>query len=411
MSAGLPPRLRPLWPYFKRVHRWLAFGMGFYHRALSPLLGDRGVPRHAYLSSAAAAEVESSRVVLTSAGGAYLMTRDVPEGDPSGRAVFESGSQVDVAERYVLEVEDGRLVGDFGALVTADRKLDYETSNYFGLSKWREHPLYLSPSLGSMRHVSGRVLSLTSPGTATNYYHFLYDAIGRLQVLEASGISRDFDAVIVPHGSGYQKQLLEWVGIEGPLIQLDRHQSVVADQLVVPSTPNSDVIAPLETVAWLRKTFLPPVAPPASERIFITRGEVRGSRRYVQEDRLWPLLEMRGFRRVDPGTLTVREQVDLFSRSELVVSPHGAGLTNITFAPAGVQVLELFAPRYVHLGLWGICEALGHVRYRYLVGDGPAGSRTRPRPFDDISLDPSRIINVVDEMISERDAADRTTHP
>lgn len=400
--SNLPPRLRPLWPVFKRVHRVLTLLLGFGHRAVSPLLGERGVPRSAYPTSAAAAEAEPELVVRTSAGAAYTMSREIPWGEPAQHPVFLAGQTIDVAERYVLEVEGGRVVGDFGALVTPGGRLDYESSPYFGIASWREHPLYLKPTLGTHQHVAGRVLSLTSPGTATNYYHFLYDAIGRLEVLAASGVDPSFDAVVVPHGSRYQRELLELAGVTGPMIHLERGQSVSADVMVVPSVPNKDVIAPLGTVEWLRGRLLPGGTASGTERIYITRGDARGSRRYLQEDELWPELEARGFRRVDPGTLSVRDQIALFSRAALVVSPHGAGLTNITFAPTGVQVLEFFAPTYVHLGLWGICEALGHVDYRYLVGDGPQAREDLPRPFEDISLDPQRIVDVVDLMIAEQ---------
>ncbi len=405
MNYSLPASIRPLWPFFKRFHRWLTFVLGVAHRAVSPLLGDRGVPRRVHRSSAAAADVEAPRVARIGAGPAYTMMRELPEGDPPGHPVFQSGRRIEVDERYVLEVDGGRLVGDVGALVTPAGRLDYQTSTYFGLTSWREHPIYLRPTLGSSRHVAGRVLSLTSPGTATNYYHFLFDAIGRLEVLESSGVDADFDAIVVPHRASFQQQLLEWAGVSGPLIQLGRRESIVADRLVVPSTPNSAVIAPRDTVAWLRRKFLPPVAGPMTERIYITRGDAVGTRCYLQEDELWPALESRGFRRVDPGSLAVREQVDLFSRAALVVSPHGAGLTNIVFAPPGAEVLEFFAPRYVHLGLWGICEALEDVRYRYLVGDSPRSHTALPRPYDDISLAPRRILEVVDRMIGEHEAA------
>lgn len=401
--SNLPPRLRPLWPVFKRVHRFIALVLGFVNRALSPLFGANGVPRSAYLTSDAAAQAED-QIVKTGAGPAYRMSREMPWGEPTEHSVFVAGQHIDVDERYVLEVEGGRLVGDYGALVTPGGRLDYQTSTYFGLAGWREHPLYFKPTLGSHQHVQGRVLSLTSPGTATNYYHFLYDSIGRLEIVEKSGVDQNFDAVIVPHGSRYQRELLELAGVTGRFIQLDRGQSVTADVLVVPSTPNSGVIAPLGTVEFLRDRLLRGGPEAMSERIFITRGNAPGSRRYLQEDELWPQLEARGFRRIDPGTFSVREQIEMFSRAEIVVSPHGAGLTNITFAPGGVQVLEFFTPTYVHLGLWGICEALDGVRYRYLVGDGPKSRESLPRPFDDISLDPSRIIDVVDRMISE------TTH-
>jgi len=407
--SSLPARLRPLWPVFKRAHRFLTLIIGVGHRMLSLALGSRGVPRSAYMSSAEAARAEGEQIVRTAGGAAYRMDRKIPWGEPSRHRAYLDGQQIDVPERYVLEVERGCVAGDYGALITPGGRLEYESSPYFRITGWREHPLYLRPTLGERQYVPGRVLSLMAPGTATNYYHFLYDAIGRLGVIEECGVETAIDAVVVPHRARYQRELLEMAGVTAPLISLDRGQCVTADTLVVPSIPNSAVIAPKGTVSWLRARLLPEDRHTMSERIYITRGQAKGTRRYLQEEDLWPQLEERGFLRVDPGSLTVREQIALFARAQMVVSPHGAGLSNITFAQPGVQVLEFFAPSYVHLGLWGICEAIGDVRYRYLVGEGPTLPRHLPRPFDDISLEPRRLVKVIDLMIAEIEAAGHGT--
>jgi hypothetical protein len=47
----------------------------------------------------------------------------------------------------------------------------------------------------------------------------------------------------------------------------------------------------------------------------------------------------------------------------------------------------MFAPTYVHLGLWTICEAIGDVQYRYLVGEGPTQvGRPMNGVLDDVSI-------------------------
>ena len=60
---------------------------------------------------------------------------------------------------------DGRLIGDFGATATPGGILDYQTSGYFGLDGWREHPLFLHPRLPEIERIDGTVLSLTTRGT------------------------------------------------------------------------------------------------------------------------------------------------------------------------------------------------------------------------------------------------------
>jgi capsular polysaccharide biosynthesis protein len=398
--VSLPPWLRRWWWIFKRVHRFVTLMCGYPFRLASPLLGARGVPRGATGKSAETAAREPDAVTLHPGSSAVSLDRGTTPGHPAGHWVFADATTTTVPASFTLEVRGGRLSGDYGALTTPGKLLDHETSSYFGVSNWREHPIYLRPTLGSTEHVDGTALSLTARGTAINYYHFLFDAIGRFGVLEECLADAKIDAVVVPHASGYQRQLLELAGIPGPWIQPRRGHTITADRMLVPSNPNWALQAPPATVAWLRDRLRPSAAAAGSpRRLYLTRGTTPRTRRYVQEPELWPHLEQRGFTRLDPGTLTVQEQIDVFSRAEVIVSPHGAGLTNVTFSPHGVQVLELFASTYVHIGLWSICKALD-ADYRYLVADGP-GSPQGPNAgtLDDVSIPVQRVLSGLDEML------------
>ncbi len=299
----------------------------------------------------------------------------------------------------MLEVRDGRLVGDFGATVTPGGVLDYQTSGYFGLDGWREHPVFLSPRLPAVEHLSGTVLSLTTRGTSNNYYHFLYDALARYGILEEAMPGERLDAVVVPHGTRYQQQLLELAGIPGPHVQPRADRTFTADRLLVPSTPNQDLDAPRAATHWLRDRLPPSGRTDTPKRLYLSRGTTPRTRIYLQEAELWPRLEQRGFVMLDPGTLTVQEQIDVFHGAEVIIAPHGAALTNITFCTPGVRVLEMFAGTYVHLGLWTIAEAVGGVHYRYLVGAGssPEG-REMTGIVDDVDIPAARVEAALEEL-------------
>jgi len=397
---SLPSWLRPWWPFFKRIHRFVTLLCGYLFRLASPFLGARGVPRRATETSVETASSEPTAVTLHPGSPAVPLDRGTTPGHPDSHWVFVDATTTTVPATFTLEVRGGRLSGDFGALTTPGKLLDHETSNYFGVFNWREHPIFLRPTLGPTEHVEGTALSLTTRGTAINYYHFLFDAIGRYGVLEECLPDAKIDAVVVPHASGYQRQLLELAGIPGPWIQPRRGHTVTADRMLVPSNPNWALEAPPATVEWLRERLRPSTtAAGGPHRLYVTRGTTPRTRRYVQEPELWPHLEKRGFTRLDPGSLTVQEQIDVFSRAEVIVSPHGAGLTNVTFSPRGVKVLELFASTYVHLGLWSICKAID-ADYRYLVADGPGGpDGPNAGTLDDVSIPVQRVLSNLDEML------------
>lgn len=395
----LPAWLRPWWRFFKRVHRLLTLLSGYPYRAASRILGTRGVPRTATLSSVETARREREAVTLHAGSPALELARSVTKGDPTSHPVFADARSAAIPATYVLEIRGGRLAGDYGAAITPRGTLDHQTSTYFGVEDWREHPVFLRPTLGEIEHVPGTVLSLTTRGTATNYYHFLYDSIGRLGILEQCLPGAAFDAVVVPHQTRYQKELLLLAGVTSRLVQPRRGRTVAADRLVVPSNPNWALDAPPAVVHWLRERLAPSSEPDGPRRLYLTRGDVPRTRRYVEESELWPHLERRGFRRLDPGQLSVQEQIDVFARAEVILAPHGAGLTNVTFSPPGVRVLEMFAPTYVHLGLWAICQAIG-AEYRYLVAEGRGGPKgANMGILDDVSIPVERVLAALDPLL------------
>ena len=137
-------------------------------------------------------------------------------------------------------------------------------------------------------------------------------------------------------------------------------------------------------------------------RIYVTRGTQKNTRRFVREAELVAALEKRDFSVVDPGSLSVQDQIDHFAAADVIVGPHGAAMTNLIFAPEGARVLELFGPRYVKASFWTLTSSIPGVEHRYLVGGSAADAR-RQRPMnrvqDDIDIDPDLVIAEVDRLL------------
>lgn len=397
--SRLPPTLQPAWPLFKRAHRLLALVLGVVFRQVSFCTPSRGVPRRTAERSMQTCALDST---VTYHGGGPGESRRVlvPDGSPPEHWVFVAGTDLRVPARYTLELIDGVVVGDYGAVITAGGILDFETSGYFGLASWREHPIFLRPLLPRRVHVPGTLLNLSTRGATSNYYHFVFDALPRLGIMQECLQRPHFDAVLVPHRRSYQREFLELIGLEVPLIQPEPHRAVQADRLLVPSTPNEHLAAPEWVARWLREHF-PPTSGGEGKRLYLTRGNRPRTRRYLQEAQLLPALEKRGFIQVDPGTLSVQEQINLFHGAEVIVAPHGAALTNLVFSRPEVKVLEMFANDYVHLGLWNITHSLEKADYRYVVADG---SHRTGAPMtgvlQDIDIPPGRILAALDELLS-----------
>lgn len=398
--SRLPSALQPAWPVIKRVHRATTLIVGLLTRRTSQINRRRALPVRATVTSVETAE--SELVQLHRGRGVEHIRRMPPIGEPPQHWTFADAASFDVPGHFVLDIAGGTVVGDYGANMTPGGTLDYETSGYFGIKSWREHPLFLRPLLPPPTVVDGTVLSLATRGGSVNYYHFLIDVLPRLGIFNECMPGVVPDAVFVPASTTYQHELLALTGIDKlPIIPTKKNSAVRAEHLLVPCMTNPMEIAPSWTINWLRQHLPAETERNLPRRIYVTRGGARNTRRLEDEATIWPLLKKRGFVQVDPGKMTVRDQIDYFAAADVVVALHGAALANLVFAKPGVRVLELFAPTYVKWCYWAICENIPDAEYRYLLGDGKP--RVRGEAMDglqaDIQLSAQRLMAMVDDII------------
>jgi capsular polysaccharide biosynthesis protein len=87
------------------------------------------------------------------------------------------------------------------------------------------------------------------------------------------------------------------------------------------------------------------------------------------------MLEQAGFERVEMEQLSFAAQAALMAETAVLLAPHGAGLTNMIFAPAGAQVLEIADPAYPNPNFFALAGAMGHAYWMLpaeAVGEGSA---------------------------------------
>ena len=401
----LPPRLQPFWPLVKRVHRFVSLTAGILGRRTRRWQGDRALPARGTASIDETRDREPQHVTIHRAAEGELIRRSPAQGSPAGHWVFDQHRIVDIPAASCLDIEHGTVVGDFGAVITPGGTLDGETSDYFGVAGWREHPLFLRPRLPVVEEVDGTVAVLATRGGNNNYYHFLLDVLPRFGVLEQTLPAVDVDAIFVPNGSGWQRTLLGLAGLgDVPVLSSGPDRAVRARRLLVPSVANRREAAPSSSVTWLRDHLPPQATDDTPRRIFVTRGQVPNSRRVVHEDAVMEQLAQRGFVSIDPATLTPQGQIDLFAGAEVVVAAHGAALTNLLFLSPGARVLEMFAPNYVNSCYWAITQGIAGVRYRYLVGDGweqHGPGDPMNKILADIEIPAATIVEAVDQLLAD----------
>jgi capsular polysaccharide biosynthesis protein len=105
------------------------------------------------------------------------------------------------------------------------------------------------------------------------------------------------------------------------------------------------------------------------KRLFIKRvPRWRRGRALINEDQICMRLMDSGFEAVEPGAMTLEQQIAAFRGAELVVGVMGAALTNIVFCQPGARVVSLVPANFPDTFFWFIATHKG-LSYTEIRGD------------------------------------------
>ena len=291
-------------------------------------------------------------------------------------------------ETFVNVISGGRVFSQSAMVISPDDKLILETSKDFNVKadkkKALSHRAFRYLKLPCVRRIDGSVAILSTMGS-NNYFHWMTEALPRFKLIEESPIDIDsIEKFVVNDSLPAIHETISLLGLPThKLIYCHPHMHIESAELIVPSLPDIASQTPQWVCQFLRDKFLSAANNTISgtEKIYISRDKAR-ARNVVNESELINLLENHGFRTVYLEDLSFLEQVSLFSSARFIVSPHGAGLTNLIFCRPRTKVLELFSPRYVSLVFWFISNHI-NLEYHYFIG----GHRRRTEELEEWKRD------------------------
>ena len=268
---------------------------------------------------------------------------------------------------FILRIPNGKVQGIEGNVFVDDTIIDEMV--WQGLFQ----PLMAIPKISEDKiiKVSGRVAVIAQP-LYSYYFHWFQDILGRLALLEMSGI--EYDYLYVPNYKKYMQQTLELWGIDSKkIISPDSKDFCIqADEVIVPSyvlnknqgfnkyagfhqNPLTSQYVSKKLIQTAQTKNIDTIN--FAKRIFISRKDAP-KRKILNEDEIFKLFEAKGFVRYELSKLSVAEQILLFNQAEMVVGEHGAGMTNCLFCKPGTKVIEIFQA-LIDSGPWWITQVMG----------------------------------------------------
>lgn len=316
--------------------------------------------------------------------------RPVQIGKNAYQCSLEQAASIKARLPFVVNIPEGRswiapqknswIICNALAVITPDHYLLGDLSRNYPwflpecpYQERTEHPIFEQESIPPLEKIEGKVALLS--GLAGHvYYHWMFDIIPRIELIRRSEIKiSEIDWFVVNSLSkSYQKETLDLLGIPtAKILESDRHSHIQATELIVPSFPGYLDWVPLGTIKFLRRTFLPKISLAKTnlgKRIYISRAKAK-NRQIVNELEVNELLQGEGFQAIFLEEMSVLEQVAVFANAEVIVAPHGSGLTNLAFCSPNTKVIELFSPNYIRTDYWMISQQL-QLQHYYVIGQG-----------------------------------------
>jgi capsular polysaccharide biosynthesis protein len=282
---------------------------------------------------------------------------------------FKENQVKEIPPARVFELHNARFWGHYGgSIITEDDRLLADLSpDVLGLE---HHRIFAAVKLPRCRRLDGTVAVLSTAEAGHNYWHWTFDLLPRLHLLQQAGFTpANVNFYLVNHsGLHFQEQTLSEAGIPSEkIIWTNARTHIEAERMIVSSLKP----AQLHVSNWTCR-FLHGLAPEGiatnKRRLFVGRGAA-AFRQWRNEDEVFHFLKGRGFERIACDKLSVAEQRRVFSEAEIVIAAHGAAMANIIYCRPETTFVEVFPSNYVDASMWPAASYL-RLKHYYVLGEG-----------------------------------------
>lgn len=297
-------------------------------------------------------------------------------------------------EQFLLTLQNGRVWGRNGAVITANDVFVTDVSQEFGPAKFDSslHSIWRRIKLRKPLEVDGSVAVLASPG-GNVYAHWLCDILPRLLLLKNAGILDKVDKIVMSFGFlDWQVETLERLRIDQTKIINtidDPEFHLRAKTLYVPSYPNLHGTVNGWVCEAVRNVYIDKAqSSQKSERLYVSRAKAKG-RQLLNEDDVFGFLEREhGFKKIFAEEYSTPDKAKLYYNAECIVGPHGGGFTNLLFCSPGCKVVDIFPPSTIDFTtyFWVLANA-NQLEYAYFFGRGEMPTREKEIAVRNLDID------------------------
>lgn len=203
-----------------------------------------------------------------------------------------------------------------------------------------------------LKKISGPLLCiLTGGGGNNNYWHWMFDVLPRIGLVEEYFYLSQFKAFLIP-SSNYKFQIesLKLLGIKDNFFSSKDYKHVYSENIFATNHPwqhSKSAHKDIENIPrwiseWLRKKFLQYKSNKKFyDRIYIDRSDSKfNERKIVNEKKIKNFLLKKKFKILKLSSFSFIDQIAIFNSAKIIVGNHGAGFANLVFCKKNTKIIE-----------------------------------------------------------------------
>jgi hypothetical protein len=261
-----------------------------------------------------------------------------------------------IPEAAITIMEHAKVISNSGMIVSKEKVFISDFSRKFGVPIVnRKLKLW---NFKKIKHSYSKVAVVTTEG-ANTYYHWLFDILPRIHLLEKSALMNEIEAFIFPElKHDFQRESLLKIGFPlDKILEIKPNEYLESKEIIVPSLPSKLGTVNKWSLDFLRDRLGMHSSKNERNKIYISRKNAN-QRKLMNEDEIINFLKAEGYLIVFAEELSFEQQINLFGNADVVISPHGSGLSNIVFCSPNTKVIELFYGDFIVPCFWLIAQQL-----------------------------------------------------
>ncbi len=301
----------------------------------------------------------------------------------------------------VLVTEDRKLITNHvWPLISRYRDKPHKVHEIF--TEWGEKVDIHMPPITEQFHGSWKYVWLPiDEYSAENPWHIWIDIVSKFRLIEKRW-STNFEkyVFILSNPSKYFEKICKVFFPDLKYFVMPKNETWRFQHLIVPSMSNyNDGILTPHMPKWIRHLTDIVVKDTKPHRKIIITREGALNRNIENQEQM--LMALKGWETVNLEKLTIEEQVKTFAEATHIVSPHGAGLTNLLWCKEGTNVIELTHEAFFGKKVYPVLSHHLGLKHTVLLCDtvpipGPKPKNKKLKDMVDLKIDITKLIKILD---------------